>query len=160
MLTRYEFPARDGQPPVTMHWYDGGLTPMLPDVPLPRGDGGGGVFIGSKGVLTYETYGDNPKVFPESLAAEAEQVGKSFPRVDSGHEVNWARACKREADASCPFEYAARLTEVMLLGIVALRAGQARRIEYDGRAMTITNIPEANQFLTRAYRPGWEVQGA
>jgi hypothetical protein len=45
----------------------------------------------------------------------------------------------------------------MLLGIVALRAGQGRTIEYDGEQMKITNIPEANRFLTREYRPGWEV---
>ena len=157
MLTQYEFPARGAQPAVKMYWYDGGLTPLLPDVQLPRGDGGGGVFIGEKGVITYETYGDNPKVYPEALAAEAERIGKSFPRVDVGHEVNWARACKRETEASSPFEYAARLTEVMLLGIVALRAGQGRRILYDGNAMKVTNLPEANQYLTREYRAGWEV---
>jgi hypothetical protein len=45
----------------------------------------------------------------------------------------------------------------MLLGIVALRAGQGRTIHYDGKAMEITNAPEANQYLTREYRPGWGV---
>jgi hypothetical protein len=69
--------------------------------------------------------------------------------------VNWAKACKGEAKASCPFDYAAPLTEVMLLGIVALRAGQNKRIEYDAANMTITNAPEANQWLTREYRSGW-----
>ena len=157
MITQYEFPARGGEPPVKLSWYDGGLTPVLPDVPLPKGDGGGGVFVGEKGYLTYETYGDNPKVYPESLAAEAERVPKTFARVDTGHEVNWAKACKGETAASSPFEYAAALTEVMLLGIVALRAGQGRRILYDGANMSITNVAEANQFLTREYRAGWEL---
>jgi hypothetical protein len=158
MVAEYEFPARGAQPPVTLRWYDGGLTPMLPDVELPRGDGGGGVFIGERGYLTYETYGDNPKVYPASLAAEAEQVPRTVPRVTVAHEVNWAQACKGEAAASCPFDYAAPLTEIMLLGIVALRAGQGRRIQYDGAAMSVTNVPEANAWLTRDYRTGWALQ--
>jgi hypothetical protein len=54
-----------------------------------------------------------------------------------------------------PFDYAARLTETMLLGIVALRTGQGKKILYDPADMKITNVPEANQYLTRAYRPGW-----
>jgi predicted dehydrogenase len=156
MTTRYEFAARGNKPAVTMYWYDGGLSPMiLADVPRPDGDGGGAIFIGEKGYLTHQTYGDNPKIFPESLAREAESVPKTYPRVETGHEVNWAQACKGEAKASCPFDYAAPLTEVMLLGIVALRAGQNRRIEYDAANMTVRNAPEANAFLTREYRSGW-----
>jgi predicted dehydrogenase len=156
MTTKYEFAARGDKPAVTMYWYDGGLSPMiLADVPRPSGDGGGAVFIGEKGYLTHETYGDNPKIFPAALAAEAENVPKSYPRVATGHEVNWALASKGEAKASCPFDYAAPLTEVMLLGIVALRAGQNKRIEYDAASMTIRNVPEANQYLTREYRTGW-----
>ena len=57
--------------------------------------------------------------------------------------------------ASCPFEYAAQLTEVMLLGIAALRAGQSRKILYDGPAMRVMNIPEANAYLSREFRGGW-----
>lgn len=155
MMAEFEFPARGAQPPVTLRWYDGGLTPMLPDVVLPRGDGGGGVLMGEKGYLTYETYGNDPKVYPASLAAEAERIPKTFARVETSHEVNWAQACKGEAKASCPFDYAAPLTELMLLGIVALRAGQGRKILYDGAAMAVTNVPDANAWLRREYRAGW-----
>jgi hypothetical protein len=88
-----------------------------------------------------------------------EQVGApaEYPRVDGEHEVNWVRACKGEVEATSPFEYASPLTEVMLLGIVALRAGQGRKIDYDAANMRITNVPEANQYLTREYRAGWAV---
>jgi len=158
MTTRYEFAARGSQPALTLQWYDGGLTPMINgEFDLPTGDGGGGVFVGERGFLTYETYGDNPKVFPASLAAEADAIPKSLPRIDVPHEVNWAKACKKQGEPSSPFEYAARLTEVMLLGIVALRAGQGRKILYDGASMAITNVPDANQYLTREYRTGWAV---
>jgi hypothetical protein len=157
MITRLEFPARGSQPPVTLRWYDGGLTPTLEaDIPFPGGDGGGGIFVGETGYLTYETYGNNPKVYPEAAAARALQVPVTIQRVTGTHEANWAQACKGTTTASSPFDYAARLTETMLLGIVALRAGTSTKILYDGAAMKVTNIPAANQWLTREYRPGWQ----
>jgi predicted dehydrogenase len=156
MTTRYEFAARGTQPPVTLTWYDGGLMPtLMADIPLPRGDGGGGIFVGERGYLTYQTYGENPQVYPEPIARVAASVPVTYPRITVPHEVNWAQACKGEAQASSPFEYAARLTETMLLGIVALRAGQGKRIEYDSERMAVTNAPEANAFLGREYRAGW-----
>ncbi|HET9013045.1 MAG TPA: Gfo/Idh/MocA family oxidoreductase [Gemmatimonadaceae bacterium] len=156
MTARYEFAARGAQPAVTLTWYDGGLLPALTqDIVLPRADGGGGVMIGEQGYLTYETYGENLVVYPEAAAARAASVPRTLPRIEVPHEVNWAQACKGEAAASCPFEYAAPLTEVMLLGVAALRAGQSRRILYDGAGMSITNIPEANAYLTREFRAGW-----
>jgi predicted dehydrogenase len=156
MMIGYEFGARGTQPPVRLTWYDGGLLPVLAaDIPLPR-EGGGGVFVGEKGYMTYETYGNNPKVYPESLAAEVEKVPKTFPRVTTSHEANWANACKGEGTASSPFEYASKLTETMLLGIVALRAGQSKKILYDGAKMQVTNVPEANRWLSREYRQGWQ----
>jgi hypothetical protein len=69
--------------------------------------------------------------------------------------MNWANAAKGIGQTTSPFEYAARLTEVMLLGIVALRTGQGKKILYDAASMSITNAPEANQYLRREYRPGW-----
>lgn len=161
-LVQYEFAARGSQPPVKLYWYDGGLMPPRPaqlpdDVVLPRGDGGGGVFIGEKGILTYSTYGNEPKVYPEAIAKKAEHVPKTFARVDMPHEHNWIAACKGEVPVSSPFEYAAKLTETMLLGIVALKTGQGRKLYYDGVNMKVTNIPEANTYLTRVYRKGWEL---
>ena len=67
--------------------------------------------------------------------------------------MHWVNAAKGRTGASCPFEYAAALTEVMLLGIVSLRAGQ--EIVYDGMNMRVTNDPTANEFLTRNPREGW-----
>ena len=158
MTARYEFanPQR-GKAPISMFWYDGGLMPTLyEDVPIPGGDGGGGIIVGEKGYITYETYGNNPKVFPQKLQERADKAPKVTPRIaEASHEANWAAAAKGNGTASSPFEYAARLTEVMLLGIVALRAGVWKRILYDGASMKVTNIPEANQWLTREYREGW-----
>ena len=158
MTTQYEFAARGSRPPVKLTWYDGGLTPFVaPEIPRPGGDGGGGIFVGEKGYLTYETYGNNPKVYPDSLAAAAAAVPKKLPRIEVAHEINWAQACKGVGKASAPFDYSARLTETMLLGVVALKAGQGRQLLYDGAAMKVKNVPEANAYLTREYRAGWEL---
>ena len=160
MTAHYEFPARGGRPPVDMHWYDGGLMPprpelLPPDVPMERE--GGVIFVGDRGILMHETYGGNPLLFPRELQEEAAVVPQTYARIEESHEMNWALACKGQATATTPFDYAARLTEVMLLGIVALRTGQGRKIYYDGGNMRVTNVEEANQYLTREYRPGWSM---
>ncbi len=163
-MVQYEFAARGSMAPVNLYWYDGGLMPPRPallpdDAPMtaPGSDGGGGVLVGERGLLFYQTYGDRPRIYPESLQAEVDAVPVTLPRITVSHEMNWVQAAKGEATASSPFAVAAPLTEVMLLGIAALRAGQGRKILYDGANMRITNVPEANQYLTREYRKGWEL---
>jgi predicted dehydrogenase len=167
-MVQYEFAGRPAagntpaQPPVKMYWYDGGLMPPRPpflpdDIALPRADGGGGVFVGTSGILVYETYGNNPKVYPDAVAQEAERVARTVPRIEVPHEVNFASACKGETKTSAPFAYSAALTETMLLGLLALRAGQGKKVFYDGAAMQFTNAPEVNQYLTREYRSGWSL---
>jgi hypothetical protein len=143
-----------------MAWYDGGLLPPRPDLlpdDVPISSNGGVIYIGEKGILMHDNYGANPRLFPVSLTEEASLVPRTYPRIVGSHEMNWANAIKGVGKATCPFEYAAGLTETMLLGLVALRTGQGKKILYDGARMTVTNAPEANQYLTRAYRPGWEV---
>lgn len=156
----YEFPRRGLLPPVDLHWYDGGLMPKRPeglpaDVELDRV--GGVIFVGERGLLMHETYGRNPRLFPAELREEAAIAPKMYTRIEESHEMNWAKACKGEGQASCPFSYAAPLTEVMLLGIVALRAGQGFKMEYDPWRMRVINSVDANRFLTREYRDGWSL---
>ncbi len=155
--TYYEFPARGSMPAVKLTWYDGGLLPPKPD---ELGEDklnatGGGLLVGSKGKLLYDTYGLNPRLLPASLHDSAGTPAPTLPRITTSHEMNWANAAKGNGEASTPFEYAARLTETMLLGIVALRAGT--KIHYDGAKMRVTNSAAANDFLTRRYRRGWEL---
>ena len=165
----YKFPARASQPAVTLTWNDGGLMPSRPDllpedVPIDRG--GGVIFIGEKGLLLHGTYGSNPKLYPTSLMDVAAKVPKTYPRIETSgegstpqakHRMNWANAIRGKAKNTCPFEYAGRLTETMLLGVVAMRAGQGKRIYYDGESGKITNPTEANQYLQREYRKGWSL---
>ncbi|MDQ3606767.1 MAG: Gfo/Idh/MocA family oxidoreductase, partial [Gemmatimonadota bacterium] len=156
----YDFPARGTQPPVRLTWYDGGLMPPRPEV-LPddvRLDRTGGViYVGEKGILMHQTYGSNPRLFPESLNEVAARVPQKYPRIKETHEMNWALAAMGQGEPTSPFDYAAPLTEVMLLGLVALRTGQGRKIHYDADNMHVVNVPEANQYLHREYRAGWSL---
>lgn len=156
-ITTYTFERADA--PLTLTWFDGGLMP-----PTPAGapDGfafstdGGGLFVGERGVLVFDTYGRNPRLLPTSLEAEAAEIPTSLPRIEGGlggHEQNWIRAIRGEEAISCPFEVAADLTETMLLGIVAMRAGAP--LAYDAETMTFPNAPDAERFLRRTYRDGW-----
>ena len=157
----YDFPARGKMPPVKLTWYDGGLMPHKPE---ELGEEelvkeGGAILIGSKGKLLHSTYGAHPRLLPQSLRDSVGTPPKRLPRIpDEDHEMNWVNAIKTKTEASCPFEYASKLTEVMLLGVVALKAG--RKISYDGEAMRVTNIPEANQYLKREYRSSFPTMPA
>jgi predicted dehydrogenase len=156
----YQFPAVGERPPVKLYWYDGGLFPPRPDgLPdyVTLDSEGGAIFIGDKGILVHNTYGDRPRLFTGSLADAGHVVPVTLPRITGSHEMNWVNACKGEGKASSPFEYAAGLNETMLLGIAALRAGQGRKVTYDAEKMAFTDAPDANQFLTREYRKGWEL---
>ena len=156
----YRFAARGAQPPVKLSWFDGGIYPPRPDL-LPDdvelASQGGVIFIGEKGILLHDTYGANPRLYPQALTEAAAAIPKSIPRIMWSHELNWTKAIRGEAKASSPIEYAAQLTETMLLGVVALRTGQGKKILYDGERGQVTNIADANQYLTRDYRAGWAI---
>ncbi len=155
-MTFYEFAAREGMPPVKLTWYDGGLMPRKPeeigDEDLKKE--GGALLIGTKGKLMHDTYGANPRLLPKSLQDSTGKPPQKLARIpNEHHEMNWVNAAKGKTEASCPFSYAAKLTETMLLGVVSLRAG--KKLEYDSANMRITNVAQANDFLKRQYRTGW-----
>jgi len=155
--TFYDFSARGNRPAVRMTWYDGGLLPPRPEEIGEENlnPTGGALLVGSKGKLIYDTYGLNSRLLPKSLHDSVGPPAQTLPRISTSHENNWGDACKGKGEASTPFSYAAKLTEVMLLGIVALRAGT--KIHYDAEAMRVTNNAAANQYLKREYRGGWSL---
>jgi hypothetical protein len=125
---------------------------------LPLNPEGGVLFVGARGMLMHETYGERPMLIGEGLNEAAKAVPQSLPRIQGGlqgHEMNWIRAIRGEEGVSCPFQYAAPLVETMGLGMVALLADQA--IDYDAASGRITNAPDANAYLSRTYRKGWEL---
>jgi len=154
----YEFPARGDMPPVKLSWYDGELRPTNPEVLEPGrrmgSDNGGTLFVGDKGMLVCGCYGKSPRLIPETKMKEYNRPSKSIPRVE-GHHQDWLQACKGGTPPCSNFDYAGPLTETVLLGNVAIRTG--RMIYWDPQNMKITNIPEANKYLRREYRSGWEI---
>ena len=153
--TYYDFPARGAKPAVKLTWYDGGLLPPKPEeLGAEEVDKGGGVlYVGSKGKLIHETYGAKPRLL--GAAANAPKPPQTFKRIPTSHEMNWIDTIRGRQESSSPFSYAAKLTEVMLLGVVALNAG--KKIQYDPANLKITNAPEAEQYLHRQWRQGWSL---
>jgi predicted dehydrogenase len=156
--TYYEFAARETQPSVRLTWYDGGFMPQRPvemgDVKL---EGTGGVlYVGTRGKMLQDNTGARPRLLPVELHNEYGAPKERMPRVpNQAHEMNWVNAIKGTDTISCPFSYAAHLTEIMLLGVAAMRAGT--RLQYDGPNMRVTNQVAANSVLTRDYRKGFEL---
>jgi predicted dehydrogenase len=149
-VVRYKFPARGDMPPVELTWYDGGLKPAIPDELEPGRKFGkrGVIYIGDKGKMM------NGRIIPEKKMQEYEKPPKTLPR-SAGHYKEWVEACKGGKPAGSNFDFAALVTEVVLLGNIALRTGE--KLYWDGPSMEITNVPEANQYLQTEYRQGWRL---
>jgi predicted dehydrogenase len=151
----YEFGPRGDLGPCKLYWYDGGKRPPEElHSPLKQGTSGS-LVIGEKGAI----YSDNDYHGSYALLPRDRFEGYKRPEITQspGHFTEFAMAIKEGKPdlAWSNFEYAGRLTETVLLGNVALRAG--KRIEWDGDAMKVTNAPEAQQYVSREYRKGFEV---
>jgi hypothetical protein len=174
---RFEFPEREGLPPVKFWWYDGNpedtsLRPLRPDGPaikeilgtydeLPKS---GALIIGDKGkVFSPDDYGaqffvamkDKTDYVSGSLDEACKAVPQSLPR-SPGHMQEWFRMMKDGTPAYSNFDIAAYLAEVILLGCVAERVGEGKRMEWDGPNMVSPNLPESAHFVKRENRAGWE----
>jgi predicted dehydrogenase len=156
-IYHYYFGPRGDKPPVKVTWYDGGLRPPRPeelgDANL-EGGGNGVVFIGDKGAIMCAGWGGAPRLIPDARMDSYERPPKKLPR-SKGHHRDWLDACKGGSPASSQFEYGARLTEIVLLGNVALRTG--KKILWDPENLKAKNAPEAAQFIKEQYRKGWEI---
>jgi predicted dehydrogenase len=160
-VVTYEFPARGTMGPVKLTWWDGGLTPPRPteleDGRMMGDEGGGVLFRGDKGLLMCGTYGENPRLIPESRMQEYKRPEKTIPR-SPGIREEWIEAIKKGTKSTTDFSYASPLTEVMLLANVAVRLKDKNmKLLWDGEKMQFTNLPEANQYLHFDYRPGWSL---
>lgn len=155
-IIKFQFPAQKEIGPFDLFWYDGGMRPPTPDE-LP--DGGkeltpeGMMFVGEKGKIIAGFRGENPRLIPENKMKQmpAEEPEKS---ASDSNRV-WIDAFKNNIQSPGSFINAGPVTETILLGGVALRA--RKRVEYDSANIKITNLPEADRFLTREYRKGWEM---
>ncbi len=157
-LIQIEFPKQKNLPAFDLFWYDGGMKPFIPDElkedkrDMPEE---GMMFVGDKGKILAGFRGENPEIIPSRLM-KAYQEEKEIPGKErESRTSNWLSAIKEDKESPGSFRYAGTVTEVINLAAVALRAG--KKIEYDSNNMKITNDEEANKYLTREYRKGWEL---
>ena len=158
----YQFPARDEMPALKLVWYDGGLRPPRPAELEDGREMGptGALLIGDKGKILSQQM--RWRLIPEKRALEYGLPPQKLER-SPGHYVEWIEACKGGSrKPGSNFDWAGPLAEVVLLGNVALRLklrGKMARhkLLWDPVKFEITNVPEANQFLRREYRKGWEL---
>lgn len=173
---RFEFPEREGLVPVSFTWYDGGLQPyseltgeimeLMDDLPVS-----GCLLVGDKGKLfSPDDYGakffmklnDEKELKPGDQHEAAQAVAQTIPRngfqgdADKRQHLEWIEACKTGKPTYSNFDIAAYLTEIILLGCVAMRVG--KKLEWDGPGMAAKNAPEAAKYVRRDYRAGWSLQ--
>jgi hypothetical protein len=176
---RFEFPSREGLPPVRLWWMDGGERPpaeITADAAALMGKASvsGCIMIGENGTIYSPHDGDGDMNIYIKLKGDEEYKGlgihpavvsipQSIPRnffsgsPDERQHAEWIQACKdgKNNVAYSNFDISAYLTEIMLLGSVAMRVG--KKLEWDGPKMKATNAPEAARFIKREYRKGWAV---
>jgi predicted dehydrogenase len=176
---RFEFPAREGLPAVTLNWSDGGNRPpaeITADAQAMMGNisNSGCIIVGEKGSIFSPDDGDQDLRTFVKLKGDKEMTGlqnceaaQAIPRTiarnafrgapDERQHREWLQACKdgKHDVAFSNFDIAAYLTEIILLGCVALRVG--KKLEWDGPAMTAKNAPEAAAVVKRQYRQGWQI---
>ena len=174
------------QSPVRMTWSDGGIKPSRPDViPADHDMGGtnsdnGVLIIGENGVITTNINDSSPlmpKLYLSDGTVEFGPQEENFDEPEHGHHWKWIDACKAGFDSpehrglTSSFDYAGPMTETVLMGNLAIRSYMLRRensqgrteyygrkkLLWDGENMRITNLEEANQFVGREYRSGWEM---
>lgn len=166
---RFKFAPKGDRPPFDIIWYDGGIRPLTPEEleedkkEMPAE---GMMFVGDKGKILAEFRGYNPRLIPEKRMRDyfpAQQSAEAAPfqstdrnRVPAAdRDKVWIDAFRSGEQSPGSFLNAGPISDAINLGAVALRAG--RRILFDPESMKITNIPEANKYLYREYRKGWEL---
>jgi len=177
----WNYPARGKQPPVKCYWYDGYFDKTDPTKTDDEGNplriqnrppivlelekkygrdlkAGGAVFIGDKGIIACGEYGGSPRMIPEEAHRAFKSPPKTLPRtIAKTHQLDFLGACKDGYQAASDFSYGGPLSEMVLLGCLAIRAGVGKKIEWDPVAMKCTNVPEVNALVRRQYRQGWTI---
>ena len=157
-LIRWEFPEREGQPPVALHWYDGGLRPPKPPEldedgePMPEE---GMLLVGDKGKILAGFTAQQPRLVPKARMQAFQQPPKTLPRPIDELE-QWIRACRGTQPSDASFQNVAAITETILLGTIALRVD--RKLRWDAANARFVNAPEADALMARPeYRDGWKL---
>jgi len=157
-VIRYNFPAKGNRAAVTLTWYDGPQKPPRPeelgaDEKLP---GIGAILVGDKGKIIYGSHGaGKPRIIPDSKMEGHKTTPQRLPK-SPGHQKEWIEACKNGKPAGSDFSYGGPLTELALLGVIAMRF-KDQKLEWDSAQGKFVNNTAANAYLKPTFRKGWEI---
>ena len=157
----FEFPAKGDRGPVKLIWHDGDFGIPQPEE-LTKDNrkvvGIGAVVIGDNGKIMHGSHGGSgPRIIPDARMKDYKKPDQKFARVPGGqHQHDWLNAIRENRPAGSSFEYGGALSEIGLLGMIAIRR-TGKRLEWDDKAMKFTNDEEANAFITPTYREGWKM---
>ncbi len=156
---RFQFAARQQMPAMDLFWYDGGMKPRLPDELEAQGvemDREGIMYIGDEGTIMAGFNGQDPRIFAKGENKPFKPDETSSQSAGRNRRLSsWLQAFKGGEPSPGSFLNAAAITDAVNLGTVALRSG--RKVLFDSENMKITNAPEADKYLYREYRKGWEL---
>ena len=142
---------------LTLCWYDGDERPPEAVVKASVGDrklsDQGSIYIGEKGVF-YTPYIDTPVLLPAEKFKDAKLPNPG----GNDHYIQFVEACRGNGKTSAPFDYSGPLTESVLLGCLATRFPN-KTLEWNAAALEFANVRDANEFVRRRYRRGWEIAG-
>ena len=157
----YEFAAKGERGPVKLIWHDGDFGIPQPEELTKENRkvvGTGAVVIGDQGKIMHGSHGaGNVRLIPEARMKDFKVPTQSIPRVPKGHHQNdWLNAIRENRPAGSSFEYGGTLSEIGLLGMIAIRRS-GTRLEWDDKETKFANDEQANALLTPKYRDGWKM---
>jgi Oxidoreductase family, C-terminal alpha/beta domain/Oxidoreductase family, NAD-binding Rossmann fold len=158
-IVRWEFGERAGMPPVTLHWYDGGLRPPMPreleedGEPMPEE---GLLFVGDEGKILADFRGGGARLIPKVRMARFQAPLQTLPRPAAELD-QWIGACRGGPPSDASFDNVTALTETILLGTIAVRV--EKKLRWESAGFRFVGSPEADALMTREYREGWKLSG-
>lgn len=157
---QWQFPARNGKPAWKLFWYDGGHQAAAELFPSKEFRDNGQIIIGSKDTFYSSGYNGGGVFKSGATYEDFKSVPETLPKTtpenwERSHYDEWIAACKGGPKAYSNFDVSGPVTEVVLLGTLALRAAQP--LEWNARKLNVTNVKSANNWVTKEYRKGWKV---
>lgn len=158
----YEFPARGNRPAVTLVWRDGSIFPARPDDwgldrAWPNDPEGGQLWVGTKGTLLAGTYGGDPQISDRTRNTElmSKPLPPKYPRTEGVYK-EWIAAIKNGTQPGSNFAgHAGPLTEMIVLGNLAVRSGRTIELDPESGVLKTPGIP--TEWVTPTYRSGWSL---
>lgn len=156
-IVTYQFPKTATRGPIKLMWYDGNKKPERPkeleqERNIPGGIGGQ-LWHGTEGtIMVSDVYCRSSRIIPEAKMKDfvKNRMPEKTEKNSVGHVKEWLDACRGGVPAGANFDYAGPLTEMVLLGNLAVRTG--KKVEWDAKNLTCTNLPEANKYVRKTYR--------